>query len=65
MNGLRKKKYFFLENASVCLLQNHSGMQDFNVRSMIYDRYPCKYDIKSKFVTIATRMLSYIFETYQ
>ena len=41
----------------VCLLQNHSGMQDFNVRSMVFDGYPYKYDIKLQFVTTVTRML--------
>ena len=56
-----EKVLFFLENASVCLLQNHSDMQDFNVRSMVYDLYPCKYDIKSQFVTIVTRMLSFLY----
>ena len=35
-------------------------MQGFNVRSMVFDGYPCKYDIKSQF-TIVTRMLSFLY----
>ena len=36
-------------------------MQDFKVRSMLFGGYPCKYDIKSQFVTIVTRMLSFLY----
>ena len=36
-------------------------MQDFKVRIMVFDGYPCKYDIKSQFVTIVTRLLSFLY----